>query len=259
MTRRRSSARSLNLRNPQDRLQYQFDRMSEDAEEEAYIDKHFFPIEDSSDEYDIDDPEFWAYRSRNPSPWTEPKVAAKKIKEFLSSHYGLDAEVYLQSKYLERDSHRCSTAPITIISDYGEMIRVSLEDDMMDFCHSLGYWCEPYNDVELCVYASDGRRQKAFTNISKKHFSEKENDPATQYSYRRAIAILERVPVVGWDNGGMHQFTWIRMKNLIKTEAGSLKRETIIDSEPHRISDLEAAFEKIRELPGVQNIWYTLD
>jgi hypothetical protein len=56
----------------------------------------------------------------------------------------------------------------------------------------------------------------------------------------------------------MHQFTWIRMRKPVSV-GDRMTREAIIHSYPHRLSDLEEAFEEIRQLKCVANIWYNLD
>jgi hypothetical protein len=189
------------------------------------------------------------------NPAATPQDAATKIVAYLKKR-GLEVEVIQQDDYLQQNREHCAHAPFAIISDYGNMVDMSLDDKFMKFCDKLGYWSEPWDDSELCFMPTDDAVAKSYRQKGKK--KPKDTDPACQRDLDRAIQILADVPVVGFEEGGMHQYTWIRMKGFVDHK-GRTTRETIVDSDPHRISDLEEAYEEIRNLKCVSNIWYNLD
>jgi hypothetical protein len=196
------------------------------------------------------------------NPFHEPVDAAPLIAEFIANRYGISMDslhILQQQEYLEQGREHCMSSPFTLLSDYGVLVEASMDDKVIDFCDSLGYWCEPWDDYELCFLPTDSEKERHYAQLGTSYAdAERQPDSVCQRSVKQAKAILAQLPVVGFTEGGMHQFTWIRMKDFFE-ERGQVTRETVIHSNPHRLRDLEEAFEKIRRLPGVANIWYVLD
>jgi len=191
-----------------------------------------------------------------------PEDAAAKIVEFLQKHYDYgEIEVYQQEPYIAAGREHCDYAAFALISDDGNFVAVSLQDKFIRFLGRLGYWAEPYDEAELCVIPIDATLEEQYRDRGLQAKKQVMIDPACQRDFERAKEILEQVPVVGFDEGGMHQYTWIRMRKpvLNPRESDPPTRETIIDMEPHRIDELQEAFEEIRKLKCVSNIWFNLD
>jgi len=187
-----------------------------------------------------------------------PRQAGALLAEFIETRYGVSqVEIILQEDYLAQGREHCDTAPITLISDEGHMVMISLHDDFIEYAETLGYWAEPWDDVELCIMPLEREAEKYYQNIAKNY--SREVNLACQESYNEALKLISTLPIVHWDEGGMHQFTHLRMKDFIRNDYGRITREAIIDNQPRNLRDLEPVLSIIRRLPCVANVWYKLD
>jgi hypothetical protein len=192
------------------------------------------------------------------NPTTEPEVAAPKIVKNLEKKLGLRGlEIIYQADYLDQGREHCSRSPFTILSNGGGMISASLTDSTVDYASKFGYWAEPWDDYELCYIPTDDNRERYYGKKADDYQKNRSADAETQKSYKKAKAILKRLPEVDWPEG-IHHFAHIRMKNFFEVK-GRLTREAMVGSGPNKASDLEKAFEKIRKLKGVANVWYNID
>lgn len=180
-----------------------------------------------------------------------------KLSKYLVSVGFEDTEIIEQGTYLQQNREHCAHAPLAIISDRGGLIGLSLNTDFTNFLNNLGYWCEPWNDFELCILPTSENLARRHAKIFDNFKSSQKVDSYCQQQFETIKYILSQVPEYDYP-AGMHQFVWVRMKNYIH-DGNQLTRETIASYGSYIPAELEEVFDAIRNMPCVANIWSALD